>query len=103
MGLILSVLTSSLVVWSVLGIVVGVGTRILDNQPVKGGIAASLILGIIGANVVGFITKIIMGPSSSALDLFPLLAALIGSIVFVMIQRIVLKDFPEEPSPQPSM
>lgn len=99
MNPILEFLTNSFVVWSVLGLIVGFGTRILDNQQVKGGILVAIILGVIGANIAGFIIGMILG-SSSAFDLVPLISALIGAIGFVNIQRFMLKSSPEESNPE---
>lgn len=92
MEIVLSVLSNNFFVWSLVGLVVGVGTRILDDQAVKGGIAIAMVLGVFGAILIGFIVKVFVGPNFQALDLASLFASLIGAIIFVNIQRLLLKQ-----------
>lgn len=98
-------------VWIAMGIIVGVGTRLLDDQKVKGGMVLSVILGIVGAIILGYIAKFILGPGTGALDTSLLLSSLCGAVATLLLQRMFLKsdESPEngqgkeqELSPQPT-
>lgn len=92
MDFLLSAFSNTFFAWSLMGLVVGAGTRILDNQNVKGGILVAMILGVFGAILIGFIVKVFVGPSFQTLDSVSLFASLIGAIIFVNIQRFLLKQ-----------
>lgn len=91
---------STVFILLLLGIVVGVGTRILDDEKVKGGIVLSTVLGIVGSLVGGVIIKLIIASRFGTLDPLSMFGALIGAIVLVTCQRIFLKtDSESEEAP----
>lgn len=72
--------------------VVGVGTRILDDQNVKGGIILSTILGLVGSLLGAVIVKLLIASRFGTLDPLSMFGALIGAIVLVTAQRFFLKS-----------
>lgn len=83
-------------VWIIMGVIVAVGTRFLSDKEAAGGVAFSMILGIIGAVALGFIVKVSSGLSFSPLGFSSLIAAFIGSVVLINLQGLIPRGESEE-------
>ena len=79
-----------LIVWLLTGLAAGALAKQLTPQEEKPGWVSSLIVGLIGAMLGGFMFGLVGIQSSSLIGSF--LFALVGSVVFLFIYHRYLKD-----------
>lgn len=76
--------------WIVLGLVIGALAKAIMPGGDKGGIFVTMILGIVGAIVGGFVGKLVFGTSlGSFWNLKTWVLALIGALIVLAIYRAV--------------
>ena len=74
----------SILAWIVLGLIAGfIGSKIVNKT--GEGIVTDLLLGIVGAVVGGFIFRAVGASGVTGLNVYSLIVAVIGSIVFLVI------------------
>jgi uncharacterized membrane protein YeaQ/YmgE (transglycosylase-associated protein family) len=74
----------SFLAWIVLGLLAGfIGSKIVNTR--GEGIIIDILLGIMGAFVGGLLFNLLGVPGVSGLNLYSLLVAAIGSVVFLMV------------------
>ncbi|HEY0546838.1 MAG TPA: GlsB/YeaQ/YmgE family stress response membrane protein [Pyrinomonadaceae bacterium] len=87
----------SLISWAVFGVIAGVIAKLLMPGKDPGGCIITMMLGIAGALVGGFIASRIFGFASNTRSfnnsgfLVPLLFAVIGAIILLAIYRVIAK------------
>jgi len=78
----------SILAWIILGLIAGfIGSKIV-NKTGKG-IVTDILLGIVGAVVGGFIFRVLGASGVSGLNLYSLIVAVIGSVVFLVLYHAV--------------
>jgi len=78
----------SIVAWIVLGLIAGfVGSKIVNKT--GEGLVLDILLGVVGAVVGGFIFRFFGASGVSGLNLYSLMVAVIGSVVFLLIYHAV--------------
>ena len=77
--------------WIVFGLIAGIIAKLLLPGRDPGGCIITMLLGIIGAFVGGFIFKLLIGrPDVTRFDLGSLVVAVIGAIVVLLIYRLIV-------------
>jgi uncharacterized membrane protein YeaQ/YmgE (transglycosylase-associated protein family) len=80
----------SFVAWIVLGLVVGfIGSKILNQT--GHGLRRDCLLGIGGAIVGGFLSNLFGNPSGPGPDLYSLLVAVVGAVVFMIVYHALFR------------
>jgi len=78
-------------VWIILGLVVGVIAKLLMPGKDPGGVIITIILGIVGAFVGGFIASKLGIGSVTGFDIRSLIIAVGGAVLLLIIYRVVKK------------
>lgn len=91
-SLINSISIANLLTWLVLGLIVGIIIHYIDPQDVKGGIIGTVITGVLGAIVGGFLANLILGIGITGLNLTSILIVLGGALLLALIQRILFRN-----------
>ena len=80
----------SFAAWIVLGLVVGfIGSKILNKT--GRGLVRDVLLGIVGAIVGGFLSNLLGKPGVTGLDLYSLLVAVVGAVVFMIVYHALFR------------
>ena len=86
---------SEIVVWLIIGALAGSLAGIVVKQRRAGfGALSNIIIGLIGALIGGFIFKVFninLGLGSIAINVEQLVAAFVGSLIFLLILRLIRK------------
>ena len=78
----------SIVAWIVLGLIAGfVGSKIVNKS--GEGVVWDILLGIVGAVVGGFVFRLLGASGVTGLNIYSLVVAVIGSVVFLVIYHAV--------------
>ncbi|MBW2443944.1 MAG: GlsB/YeaQ/YmgE family stress response membrane protein [Deltaproteobacteria bacterium] len=80
-----------LIIWIILGLVVGVIAKLIMPGKDPGGFIITIILGIAGAFVGGFIASRIGFGSVTGFDIRSLVIAVGGAVLLLIIYRVVKK------------
>jgi uncharacterized membrane protein YeaQ/YmgE (transglycosylase-associated protein family) len=71
------------------GLIAGVLAKIVMPGPDPGGIILTIVIGIIGALIGGFIVDSLGGPRVTGLNLSSILVATLGAIILLVIYRLI--------------
>ena len=78
----------SILAWIVLGLIAGfIGSKIVNKT--GQGLVVDILLGIVGAVVGGYIFNFFGASGLTGLNLYSLIVAVIGSVVFLVIYHAV--------------
>jgi uncharacterized membrane protein YeaQ/YmgE (transglycosylase-associated protein family) len=78
----------SILAWIVLGLIAGfIGSKIVNKT--GEGILLDILLGMVGAVVGGFLFKAVGASGVSGLNVYSLIVAVIGSVVFLLIYHFI--------------
>lgn len=75
------------VAWIVFGLIVGLVANAIDPSNARGGILGTILLGIVGAIVGGFLANLIFGIRVTGFDFTSLAVAVLGSLLLLFIGR----------------
>lgn len=78
----------NIISWILFGLIAGSIANLLDPNPSKGGILGSIVLGILGAIVGGWLANIILGVTVSGFNFTSFLIAVGGSLLLLFIGRL---------------
>jgi len=78
-------------VWIILGLVVGVIAKLIMPGKDPGGFIITIILGIAGALVGGFIASRLGFGSVTGFDIRSLVIAVIGAVLLLLVYRVLKK------------
>lgn len=73
--------------WILFGLIAGSIANFLDPRPSQGGILGSIILGIVGALVGGFVANTIFGVGVTGFDFTSFVVAVLGSLLVLFLAR----------------
>lgn len=77
----------NIVSWVLFGLLVGLVANILDPEETRGGLLGTIILGIIGALVGGFLGSALFGISVTGFDFTSFAVAVLGSLIVLYVGR----------------
>ena len=81
----------SILAWIVVGLIAGVLAKIAMPGPDPGGIILTIVIGIVGALIGGFIVSRLGGPGMTGFNLPSILVATLGSIILLALYRLVTR------------
>ena len=82
--------TLSFVAWIVIGLVIGfIGSKILNKT--GRGLGRDCLIGIVGAFVSGFLANLLGKPGGPGLDLYSLVVAAVGAVVFMIVYHALFR------------
>jgi uncharacterized membrane protein YeaQ/YmgE (transglycosylase-associated protein family) len=82
----------SILYWIVFGLIAGSIANFIDPKPAYGGILGSMVLGIVGAIVGGWIGSTFLGVGVSGFDLSSFVVAVLGSLLVLWIGRMFMRS-----------
>ena len=83
---------NNLLSWFVFGLIVGIVAHLFDPAPDGGGVLGTLLLGILGALVGGFISNLVFGGGISGFNVPSFIIAVLGSLLLLFVQRAVRRS-----------
>jgi uncharacterized membrane protein YeaQ/YmgE (transglycosylase-associated protein family) len=89
----------SWIVWIVLGLIAGVIAKFLMPGRDPGGFIVTALIGIVGALIGGFISTRLGFGDVTGLNIASILIAVVGSIVLLLIYRLVVGNKVGTPRP----
>lgn len=81
-----------LLFWIVFGVIAGSIANMIDPRPSRGGILGSMILGIAGAVVGGWIGSALFGVGVSGFNLSSFIVAVIGALIVLWVVRALTRS-----------
>lgn len=80
----------SILAWIILGLIAGfIGSKVVNKH--GDGLVLDLILGIVGAIVGGFIFRAFGASGVTGLNIYSLIVAIIGAIVFLVVYHAIFR------------
>ena len=84
--------TVGILAWILVGLVAGVLAKIAMPGPDPGGVLLTIIIGIVGAVIGGFVMENFLGgPGVSGVNLASILVATLGSVVLLVVYRAITR------------
>ncbi len=81
-----------IVAWIVVGLLAGILAKWVMPGPDPGGVITTILIGVLGAVVGGFIVNSLLGgPGVSGIDLTSILVATLGAIILLAIYRLLTR------------
>lgn len=82
--------TLSFIAWIVIGLVTGfIGNKILNKT--GHGLGRDCLIGIVGAFISGFLANLLGTPGGTGLDLYSLVVAVVGAVVFMFVYHALFR------------
>jgi uncharacterized membrane protein YeaQ/YmgE (transglycosylase-associated protein family) len=78
-----------IIAWIVVGLIAGALAKLIMPGDDPGGIIVTILLGIVGAFVGGFVVNLLGGAGVSGFNLWSILVATLGAILLLGIYRLV--------------
>jgi uncharacterized membrane protein YeaQ/YmgE (transglycosylase-associated protein family) len=75
--------------WIVVGLIAGLLAKLVIPGDDPGGIIITLLIGIAGAFVGGFVFSIFGGSGMTGFNLWSILVATVGAIILLLIYRLI--------------
>jgi uncharacterized membrane protein YeaQ/YmgE (transglycosylase-associated protein family) len=75
--------------WIVVGLIAGLLARLVLPGDDPGGIIITILIGIAGAFVGGFVFSIFGGTGMTGFNLWSILVATVGAIILLLIYRLI--------------
>jgi uncharacterized membrane protein YeaQ/YmgE (transglycosylase-associated protein family) len=80
----------SFVAWIVLGLIAGfIGSKLVNKS--GEGVVRDVLLGIVGSIIGGFLFNLFGAPGVTGLNLYSLLVAVIGAVVFLIVYHALFR------------
>ena len=80
-----------LISWIVVGLIAGLLARWITPGPDSGGIIVTVLVGMAGASVGGFLVRILGGASATGLNIWSILVATIGALLLLFIYNLIAR------------
>jgi uncharacterized membrane protein YeaQ/YmgE (transglycosylase-associated protein family) len=84
----------SVLAWIVVGLIAGWLAKMISPGPERGGLLATLLIGVIGAIVGGWLFNAFGRAGASGVDLYSIIVATLGAVVFLFIWKTVTGSRP---------
>ena len=78
-----------IIAWIVVGLIAGVLAKLIMPGDDPGGFIVTILLGIVGAFVGGFVVNLFGGAGVSGFNLWSIIGATLGAIILLAIYRLV--------------
>ena len=78
-----------IIAWIVVGLIAGALAKLIMPGDDPGGFIVTILLGIVGAFVGGFVVNLLGGAGVSGFNLWSVLVATLGAIILLAIYRLV--------------
>jgi uncharacterized membrane protein YeaQ/YmgE (transglycosylase-associated protein family) len=75
--------------WIVVGLIAGLLAKLITPGDDPGGIIITILIGIAGAFVGGFVFSIFGGSGMTGFNLWSILVATVGAIILLLIYRLI--------------
>ncbi|MDQ6708449.1 MAG: GlsB/YeaQ/YmgE family stress response membrane protein [Acidobacteriota bacterium] len=80
----------SIIAWIVLGLIAGfIGSKLVNKS--GEGVILDIVLGVVGAIVGGFIFQAFGASGVTGLNLYSLLVAVVGSVLFLVVYHAIFR------------
>ena len=84
--------TVGILSWILVGLVAGVLAKIAMPGPDPGGVLLTIVIGIVGAVIGGFVMENFLGgPGVSGVNLASILVATLGSVILLVVYRAITR------------
>lgn len=77
--------------WALFGLIAGSIANFISPSP-RGGFFASIVLGIIGAVIGGFLGQTFLGVGVSGFNLMSFFLAVVGALIVLFIGRMLMRN-----------
>jgi uncharacterized membrane protein YeaQ/YmgE (transglycosylase-associated protein family) len=78
--------------WIVVGLITGILAKIAMPGPDPGGVILTIVIGIVGALIGGFVlNNLLGGPDVTGFNLTSVLVATFGSIILLAVYRLITR------------
>lgn len=74
--------------WVIFGLIAGSIANLIDPNPSRGGILGSILLGVLGAVIGGWLANTLLGVSVTGFNFTSFLIAVGGSLLLLFIGRL---------------
>jgi uncharacterized membrane protein YeaQ/YmgE (transglycosylase-associated protein family) len=78
-----------IIAWIVVGLIAGALAKLILPGDDPGGIIVTILVGIVGAFVGGFVFSLFGGAGVSGFNIWSILVATVGAIILLLIYRLV--------------
>jgi uncharacterized membrane protein YeaQ/YmgE (transglycosylase-associated protein family) len=78
-----------IIAWIVVGLIAGALAKLIMPGDDPGGIIVTILLGIVGAFIGGFVVNLLGGAGVSGFNLWSIVVATLGAIILLAIYRLV--------------
>jgi uncharacterized membrane protein YeaQ/YmgE (transglycosylase-associated protein family) len=78
-----------IIAWIVVGLIAGALAKLILPGDDPGGIIVTILIGIVGAFVGGFVFSLFGGAGVSGFNVWSILVATVGAIILLLIYRLV--------------
>jgi len=73
--------------WIILGLIAGAIAKFIHPGPDPGGWIASLVIGVVGAMVGGFVFNLVGMSGASGINLWSIIVATVGAVICLALYR----------------
>ena len=80
-----------LISWIVVGLIAGLLARWITPGPDPGGIIVTVLVGMAGASVGGFVVGILGGAGATGLNVWSILVATLGVLILLFLYNLVAR------------
>jgi uncharacterized membrane protein YeaQ/YmgE (transglycosylase-associated protein family) len=78
-----------IIAWIIVGLIAGALAKLVLPGDDPGGIIVTILIGIVGAFVGGFVFSLFGGAGVSGFNIWSILVATVGAIILLLIYRLV--------------
>lgn len=82
----------SILAWIVFGLIAGSIANFVDPHSSKGGILASIVLGVVGAVVGGYLGEMFFGVGVTGFNVTSFVVAVCGSLLILLVGRLLSRS-----------
>ena len=82
-------MVGTILAWIVIGLIAGVLAKIVMPGPDPGGVILTIVIGIVGAFIGGFVVRLLGGSGVTGFNLSSILVATLGAIILLAIYRLI--------------
>ena len=79
-----------IIAWIVVGLIAGALAKLIMPGDDPGGIIVTILIGIVGAFVGGFVVNLFGGAGVSGFNIWSILVATLGAIILLAVYRLVV-------------